>query len=149
MSPAGSRDKPAAPSGAEPAGFKHEIATDVAITGRINFPGDARIDGRLRGEVRADALLVIGETGVLHADVRAERLVVRGAMHGNVLRAHLVEVEPGARLIGNVEADGLVVRPGALLEGRCRIGTRADASAPQSKVITLDRSLQLGVQRRS
>ncbi len=129
-------------------GFKHEIAADVAISGKINFPGDARIDGRLRGEVRADALLVVGESGVLHADVRARHLVVLGTLQGNVQRTHRVELFPGSHLVGSVEAESLVVHPGATLHGRCRIGPSRAGSPGQPNVILLERPIQAGAAQR-
>lgn len=108
--------------------FKHEIAADVAISGRIAFPGNARIDGRLSGEVRADALLVVGPTAVLRANVRAQQLVVYGTIEGDVRQTDSVELKPGCRLIGGLEARKVVVHAGAVFEGRCAVGPRAPAS---------------------
>ena len=145
---AGPDGKPAA-AGLESAGFKHEIASDLAISGKIHFPGDARIDGRLRGEVRADALLVIGESGILHANVRADRLVLLGTLHGNVYRIRRVELHPGARLNGNVDADVLVVHPGAVVEGRCTVGPgQSGKQGEEPKVILLERPIQASHNRR-
>lgn len=112
--------------------FKHEIAADVAISGRINFPGNARIDGRLTGEVRADALLVVGPTALLRADVRAQSLVLFGTIEGSVCQSDSVELKPGSRLIGGLEASRVTVHAGAVFEGRCSIGKRPPASATKS-----------------
>lgn len=109
--------------------FKHEIAADVAISGRISFPGNARIDGRLTGEVRADALLVVGPTALLRADVRAHNLVLFGTIEGSVCQSDSVELKPGSRLIGGLEASRVVVHAGAVFEGRCSIGKRPPATA--------------------
>lgn len=109
--------------------FKHEIAADVAISGRITFPGNARIDGRLTGEVRADALLVVGPTALLRADVRAHNLVLFGTIEGSVCQSDSVELKPGSKLIGGLEATRVVVHDGAVFEGRCSIGKRPPATA--------------------
>jgi len=122
--------------------FKHEIAADTAISGKIHFPGDARIDGRLKGEVRADALLVVGESGVLHASVSADRLVLLGTVQGGVVRSRVAELHRGAKLIGDVECERLVVHTGAILEGNCRIGGRYEPVATTPKVILLERPIQ-------
>jgi cytoskeletal protein CcmA (bactofilin family) len=118
---------PAATPGENAERFKHEIAADVAISGRIAFPGNARIDGRLSGEVRADALLVVGPEALLRANVRAHELVVYGTIEGDVRQSDSVELKPGCRLIGNLEARRVVVHAGAVFEGRCVIGKRAAA----------------------
>jgi cytoskeletal protein CcmA (bactofilin family) len=108
--------------------FKHEIAADVAISGRIAFPGNARIDGRLSGEVRADALLVVGPSALLRANVRAQQLVVFGTIEGDVRQSDSVELKPGCRMIGNIEARRVIVHAGAVFEGRCTTGKRAPAT---------------------
>jgi cytoskeletal protein CcmA (bactofilin family) len=124
-------DREPAPAAASDSGerFKHEIAADVAISGRISFPGNARIDGRLNGEVRADALLVVGPSAVLRADVRAHNLVLFGTIEGSVCQSESVELKPGSRLIGGLEASRVVVHAGAVFEGRCSIGKRPPAGA--------------------
>jgi cytoskeletal protein CcmA (bactofilin family) len=99
--------------------FAHELAHDVVITGKLTFPSNVRIDGRLNGEVRAEKLLVIGTSGVLRATVYAERLVVFGTLQGDVRQSLRVELKPGSHLIGSIETCTLVVHEGAILEGRC------------------------------
>jgi cytoskeletal protein CcmA (bactofilin family) len=122
--------------------FKHEIAADTAISGKIHFPGDARIDGRLRGEVRADALLVVGQSGVLQANVNADRLILLGTLQGDAVRARVVELHRGSRLVGNVEAEHLIVHPGAVLEGRCEIGGKYEQAPATVNVILLERPVR-------
>jgi cytoskeletal protein CcmA (bactofilin family) len=117
------------PPNLPPSVFKHEIAAGVTISGRLSFPGDARVDGNLRGEIRAHAFLLVGPSAMLQADVRAQRVVVQGTVIGSVRASADVEVVPGGRVIGDVEAERLVVHEGGILEGHCIVGlaSRADA----------------------
>ena len=115
-----------------PAAFKHEIQAGVTISGRLSFPGDARVDGRLRGEIRAHALLVVGPNAQLQAEVTAERLLVQGTIVGNVRAARGLRLAAGGRVIGDVEAEHLVVDEGAVLEGRCSIGRPGGAKPAQA-----------------
>ena len=121
--------------------FKHEIAADMSISGRIDFPGNARIDGRLKGEIRAHALLFVSESGLVNATVRARELVVRGSIEGDVRQAHRVEILPGGRVIGGVEAELLVVHPGAALQGRCAIGAPQSFEQTRPRVVRLERAV--------
>jgi cytoskeletal protein CcmA (bactofilin family) len=105
-----------------PVTFRHEIAAGVTISGRLSFPGDARVDGNLRGEIRAHAFLLVGPNATLHAEVRGQRVVVQGTIVGRVRASVLLEVTPGGRIIGDVEAERLVVREGGIIEGRCLVG---------------------------
>ena len=132
------------PGGAPPAEatvFKHEIAADMSISGRIDFPGNARIDGRLKGEIRAHALLFVSESGQVQATVRARELIVRGTIHGEVRQARRVEILPGGQVIGGVEAEHLVLHPGASLHGRCSIGAPQSFEQSRPRVVRLDRAV--------
>ena len=113
--------------------FRHQIEAGVSISGRIHFPGDARIDGKLKGEIRADKLLLIGEAAELESTVSAQHMVLAGTMHGDVIRSGTVELEATARLIGNIEATNLVVHAGAFFDGRASIGKSTASSKPAEK----------------
>lgn len=109
--------------------FRYEVGVDTDLRGRLSFPGDARIDGRLRGAVEARALLVVGPQATLRAEVRAEHLVVQGTVIGRIRQSAMVEIESGGRVIADVEAERLVVKEGALLEGHCAVGRGRSAAA--------------------
>ncbi|HVN85328.1 MAG TPA: polymer-forming cytoskeletal protein [Candidatus Binatia bacterium] len=97
------------------------LGADTVVTGRLSFNAPTRIDGTLRGEVRATELLVIGEDGFVDGTVRAQKLVVLGKMRGDVRGAEQVEIGPGGRLTGTIETRSLVVQEGGQLDGDCRI----------------------------
>jgi cytoskeletal protein CcmA (bactofilin family) len=97
------------------------LGADTVVTGRLSFTAPTRIDGTLRGEVRASELLVIGEGGFVDGTVRAQRLVVLGKMRGDVRGAERVEIGARGQLTGTVETRSLVVQDGGQLDGDCRI----------------------------
>ena len=101
------------------------------VSGKLSFAGPTRIDGTLRGEVRATDLLVIGETGYVNGTVRAGNLVVLGRIEGDVVDAERVEIGPRGVLSGTVETRALVVREGGTLDGDCRV------AAPRAKLMVL------------
>jgi len=97
------------------------LGADTVVTGRLSFNAPTRIDGTLRGEVRATELLVIGEEGFVDGTVRAQKLVILGKMRGDVRGAEQVEIGPGGQLSGTIETRSLVVQEGGQLDGDCRI----------------------------
>jgi cytoskeletal protein CcmA (bactofilin family) len=101
--------------------LRPSLGPDTAVSGRLSFTVPTRIDGKLRGEVRASELLVVGEDAVVEGIVRALKLVVLGEVRGDVRGAERVEIGPGGRLMGTVETRSLVVREGGCLDGDCRI----------------------------
>lgn len=91
------------------------------VNGKLSFAAPTRIEGRLRGEVRATDLLEVGTSGVVHGSIWAKSLVVAGEVRGQVLGAERVEIQAGGRVYGLVETRALVVVEGAILDGDLRM----------------------------
>jgi cytoskeletal protein CcmA (bactofilin family) len=108
------------------------LGSDAEVSGKLSFVSATRIEGRLKGEVRAADLLVVGPQAVVHATVRADRLVVLGEVRGEVLGAARVEVCAGGKLFGDVETRSLVIQDGATFEGRSRMDGKPAAAATTS-----------------
>jgi cytoskeletal protein CcmA (bactofilin family) len=98
------------------------------VNGKLSFTAPTRIEGRLRGEVRAADLLEIAACGVVHGTIWAKSLIVAGEVRGQVLGADRVEIQAGGRVLGLIETRALVVVEGAVFEGDLRMN-RDDALA--------------------
>ena len=101
------------------------------VSGKLNFTTPTRIDGRLRGEVRASDLLVIAPGGQLQGTVWPTSLVVAGEVRGQILRAERVEIQPGGRVTGVIETKCLVIAEGASFEGDARMSDEGIAAAEE------------------
>jgi cytoskeletal protein CcmA (bactofilin family) len=79
------------------------------------------VRGAIRGEVDLEIIVqgevIIGETALIKSDVRARRVIVRGAVRGNVSADELLILEPGARVLGDLGAPQVGIRPGGLVRG--------------------------------
>ena len=116
---------------AKPSGWQDvrvSLGPDAEVTGKLSFVVPTRIEGKLKGEIRASDLLVVGPQAVVQATVRAEKLVVLGEIHGEVQGASRVEICTGGRVYGDVETRCLVVHDGATFEGQSRMGNQAAAT---------------------
>jgi len=98
------------------------LGPDAEVTGKLSFATPTRIEGKLKGELRATDLLIIGAQAVVQANVHAEKLIVLGEVRGQVEGASRVEICAGGRLFGDIETKCLVVQEGATFEGRSRMG---------------------------
>lgn len=101
--------------------IRTSLGSDTVVNGRLSFSEPTRIEGTLRGEVRASDVLVVGETAIVEGVVRALTLIVLGQVRGEVRGAERVEIGCSGRLTGKVEAQSLVVREGGLLNADCRV----------------------------
>lgn len=104
-----------------PAGF--------AFEGTVAFDGRARIDGRVIGRVDGRGRLEVGATGELHGDVRADEIVLAGAVEGDLEATGRLEMREGARVRGAVRTRALRMNEGALLDGPCAVAGPPDAGA--------------------
>jgi cytoskeletal protein CcmA (bactofilin family) len=91
------------------------------LEGRYTCSGTVMLDAKFRGELTARDTLIVGEHGVVEATVRATNVVVRGTIVGNVTAAESIELKATARVTGDVDAPRIVMEPGAVLDGRCRM----------------------------
>ncbi len=99
------------------------------ITGKISFEGPARIDGEVDGEINAKDSLVIGESAVVTAQIRATSVSVAGKVSGDIVATQRIEIRPSAKVSGNITAPVLSVQEGAQFEGHCSMqpeGVRED-----------------------
>ena len=99
------------------------------ITGKVVFEGAARIEGEVDGEITAKDSLVIGESAVITAQIRAASVSVAGKVSGDIVATQRIEIRPNAKVSGNITAPILVVHEGAQFEGHCSMqpeGVRDD-----------------------
>jgi len=89
------------------------------ISGKLLFEGAIRIDGQVDGEITAKESLVIGESAVVTAQIKANAIIVAGKVSGDITATQRLEIRPSARVIGNLTSPVLIVHEGAMFEGHC------------------------------
>ncbi|MFQ5902269.1 MAG: polymer-forming cytoskeletal protein [Candidatus Binatia bacterium] len=90
----------------------------TAISGKLSFDLPVKIDSRFSGEVKASELLVVGPNAEVKAKISARHLQVEGSLVGKVRVSGWVEILPGGRFQGEIEAGKLRVYPGGMFEGK-------------------------------
>jgi cytoskeletal protein CcmA (bactofilin family) len=95
---------------------------DTEFRGELSFKGSFRIDGRFKGTVVSDSMLVIGDQGVVEADVKVGYLVINGEIKGTLQAEEKVEIHGHARVFGTIITPKLKVEEGALIEAKCQVG---------------------------
>lgn len=108
------------------------LGKGTEFEGKLIFEGTLRIDGKFRGEVITSGILAVGDGAVVHAEIQAETIIVRGEVHGNLKAAKQVEIKGNGKLFGNINTPSLIVDEGVIFEGSCQM------SAPEKTVIPLD-----------
>ena len=104
--------------------IKSLIAEGTAIEGNLKFSDGLRVDGTVIGEIRAKegspSILVISEfatvTGLIHAD----HVIINGHVRGPVHASELLELQPKAKIEGDVSYKALEMHQGAVIFGQLR-----------------------------
>ncbi len=89
---------------------------------------DAQIIGRFRGELELTGRLVLGEGARVDAKVQADAVEIAGEFKGEI-KARTVTLAEKARVEASVDAQVLVVREGAQLDGAIATGKAKAAAA--------------------
>src|SRR5262249_5351762 len=61
------------------------------ISGKLWFEGATRIDGQVDGEITSKESLVIGESAVVTAQIRAKSIIVAGKANGEIIANQRLE----------------------------------------------------------
>jgi cytoskeletal protein CcmA (bactofilin family) len=110
------------------------IGADTRVEGNIFFSGGLRIDGAVRGNVSeppdTPSTLILSEHGRVEGAVAAAKIVLNGKVIGPVKAGQFIELQPKARITGDLHYKSLEMHTGAVIEGRLiYIGEEAIESA--------------------
>ena len=104
--------------------IKSLIAGGTIITGDIAFADGLRVDGHIHGNLTASkdtpSLLVISETAVIVGEIDADHVIINGAVQGPVRAKQLLELQPKAKIDGDVTYKALEMHQGAVISGQLR-----------------------------
>ncbi len=106
------------------------------IQGDLVFEDTFRVDGKLTGTVKSDGDLVVGEEGVIEAEVAVGRLFVSGTLRGEVQATRRIELASSARVEATLTSPTMVIEEGAKMDGRCITGggTRLSGDRVEARV---------------
>ncbi|MBL8479074.1 MAG: polymer-forming cytoskeletal protein [Sterolibacteriaceae bacterium] len=98
------------------------IGVGTSLEGDVTFSGGLRVDGEIKGNVRAvdgqPATLVISEQARIEGEISVSHLVINGTVIGPVHSSDFVELQARARVTGDVEYSTIEMHLGAVVQGR-------------------------------
>ena len=116
--------------------IKTLIAQGTRIDGGLKFGQGLRVDGEVYGPIQADSegsLLVISEGAVVEGGIVADRVIIAGTVKGTVHARESLELQPQARIEGDVQYVALAMHQGATISGQLRPLGSAATSSEQDK----------------
>jgi cytoskeletal protein CcmA (bactofilin family) len=104
--------------------IKSLIAQGSRIDGNLSFIDGLRVDGEVVGDIRANAehssILVISEAAVVQGEIHADHVIVNGTVRGPIYAKDLLELQPKARIEGDVYYKAIEMHLGAVIAGQLR-----------------------------
>lgn len=100
------------------------LGWDSEFVGKLVFDGATRMDGKFSGEIFGRGSLVIGESAVVNAEIKADAVIISGRVRGDVEAGSRVELYPPGELYGNIKTPVLVINEGGVFEGNCKMRSK-------------------------
>jgi cytoskeletal protein CcmA (bactofilin family) len=110
------------------------IGATTVVRGDLVFEGGLRIDGEVHGNVSAaegkPGTLVVSEKARIDGRIQVTHVVVNGTVNGPVIATDYLELQPKARIAGDVSYRTLEMHVGAVFQGRLEHVQAEPAAAP-------------------
>lgn len=109
------------------------LGRGAQFEGKLTFEGTVRIDGRFKGEVFSDDVLVIGEGAQVEAEIDIGEIIIQGTVVGNIKAKRSIEIHAPGRVKGDLHTPSLQVDKGVIFEGRSFMEAAVTNRPPQQQ----------------
>jgi cytoskeletal protein CcmA (bactofilin family) len=93
------------------------VGEAARMEGKFEIADSIQIECEVGGELNVGGKLVIGERGVVHANVETVDAVIMGVYEGNMVATGNVEIASTGRVTGSIRTDSLVISKGGFFNG--------------------------------
>ncbi len=93
------------------------IAPGITIEGELTSDDEVEVAGTLKGKLVAQQGVTVSAGAIIEAEVTGASVVIGGQVTGNVSASDRVDLQAGARLVGDVRAARLTIADGASFKG--------------------------------
>lgn len=94
------------------------LSRKANITGNISGEENLLINGFIKGTVKLEGDIIVGDTGVVEADIEGNNIIIQGTVKGNVIAREHLEILSTGRMIGDISARSIDLKEGSSFEGR-------------------------------
>ncbi len=113
--------------------------------GPLKFKVSVCLDGEHEGDITTGGTLIINEKGCVQGNISAKEIVCKGKMAGNVSAGQKLTLYSTGTLMGDVVAPAVQIAPGAMFQGKCKLGNPGlkAAQKKEERVPIKNRIIQL------
>ena len=105
------------------------IGPSLIIKGDVTSQEDITIHGKVVGKVSMQGgALLIAPHATVQAEAQGAQLTVHGTFLGDIAASERVELTPTAKMDGNIVSPSVVLKDGAVFNGKIVVERRANAN---------------------
>ena len=93
------------------------LGESARLEGKFTIQESIHIECEMAGEINVEGRLVIGNKGIVRANVNTVNALIQGIYEGNMVATGNVEITSTGRVSGDIETDSLVVSKGGIFNG--------------------------------
>ncbi len=118
------------------------IGKGTVLEGNIETYGNIRIEGKVIGNVKSKSKVALGNSSNIQGNITAQNADIEGEVKGKIEISELLVLKATAIINGDIVTGKLVVEPGAVFNGSCKMGAAVkdikggDASLPSRSFST-------------
>lgn len=98
------------------------IGKGTVLEGNIETSGNIRIEGRIHGNIKSKSKIALGHSSYVEGNVVAQNADIEGEVKGKIEIADMLVLKATASVNGDISTGKLVVEPGAVFNGTCKMG---------------------------
>jgi len=127
-----------ASNGSPPESVISIIGPGMKVVGDCHTEGTIRVEGAVKGSIRAGKAVVVGRDGHVEGDITTQDAVISGTVEGALVAESRLELQATCRIVGDVRARRMQLEEGAVLNGTVQMGEVqvAGSGAPSADVAT-------------
>ena len=119
-------------SNAPPEAVISIIGAGMTLVGDSDTDGSLRIEGTVRGNVRAGKSVVVGRAGLVDGSVFTQDAVIAGRVSGGIHAGSRLELQATSEVSGEIVAPRMQVEEGAKVQGQVAVGEAAVKAASKA-----------------
>lgn len=108
---------------------KSIVGKDAIFEGAIETKEIMRIDGVVKGDIKSESTLIIGESGKIIGEIHASKICIAGEVDGDLFATERIEATATGRIKGNIKTKSLVIDENAVFQGMCEMNVTAETES--------------------
>ena len=114
------------------------LGDGAVFEGNVSCEGSMKIEGTLKGDVKASNTLVVGPNGSLTGNINAGEVIIFGEVTGKI-DARTLEIKTTGKITGEILVETLITEAGGTMKAKCEMKTSASSDS-EDQMLTVSYS---------